>query len=234
MKTIIKVQNIQKTYKSGDIDYQALKGISFEVQEGEMVAIMGPSGSGKSTTMHIIGLLDVADSGIFELNGLEVNKYTNDQLADMRNREIGFVFQSFNLLPRANISKNIEVPLIYKGIKKIVRDQLVKEALEKVGLTDKALNMPNQISGGQSQRVAIARALVTKPSIILADEPTGNLDSKTADEIIKIFQNMNKEGKTIIMITHEPDIAKHCKRIINLKDGKIESDQLNKNFSYLL
>ena len=195
-KTIIKIKDLTKTYHTGVIDYQALNGISFEIKEGEMVAIMGPSGSGKSTTLHILGVLDTLDTGLYELNGTTIKKYNTDKLAEIRNKEIGFIFQSFNLLPRASISKNVEMPLIYRGTKKAERMEMVKRALDEVGLLDRIDNMPNQISGGQIQRVAIARAIVTNPSLILADEPTGNLDSKTAMDVMRIFQKMNKAGKT--------------------------------------
>jgi len=227
MKPVIKVKNISKTYRTGAVEYKALKGISFEVEPGEMVALMGPSGSGKSTTMHILGILDSADSGTYELNGKVIQKYSDDELAGIRNREIGFVFQAFNLLPRASVFKNVELPLVYRGIKREERGSLVLKALKQVGLADKAANMPSQISGGQTQRVAIARAIVANPTMILADEPTGNLDSKTAMSILKVFQQMNELGKTVIIVTHELEIAQSCGRIINLKDGEISSDKIN-------
>jgi len=233
-KTLIKVDKLSKSYRTGSFTYQALKSVSFKIDREEMVAIMGPSGSGKSTTLHILGILDTADSGTYELNNREIKRYSSDRLAEIRNKEIGFVFQAFNLLPRASVSKNVELPLIYRGIPKPQRDEMVKQALKAVGLAEKANNMPNQISGGQVQRVAIARAIVGEPSIILGDEPTGNLDSKNALEIMKIFQQMNAQGKTIILITHEPDIAECCKRVIHLKDGKIISDEINKHVTNLL
>jgi len=193
-----------------------------------MVAIIGPSGSGKSTTMHILGALDNPTSGTYFLNDKDVSKLSDDQLADIRNKEIGFVFQSFNLLPRTTVLDNVALPLTYAGYKRKERESLAIEALEAVGLKEKSSNHSNQLSGGQIQRVAIARAIVTKPSIILADEPTGNLDSVTSIEIMKIFQQMNREGKTIILITHEHDIAAFASRIIQIKDGEIISDQINK------
>lgn len=234
VKNLIKITNLNKTYHIGEIAYPALININLAVKPGEMVAIMGPSGSGKSTAMHILGILDSADSGTYELNGTEIKRYSNDRLAEIRNKEIGFVFQAFNLLPRATLAKNVEMPLIYRGIPQAERMRMVDVALQKVGLQDKFDNMPNQISGGQMQRAAIARAIAGSPAIILADEPTGNLDSKTAMEIIRIFQQMNNEGKTIIMITHEQDIAECCKRIITLRDGEIVKDEPNKKFVNLL
>ena len=228
MKQLIKLTNIVKTYQIGSIDYQALKGISFSINEGEMVAIIGPSGSGKSTAMHILGALDVPTSGEYELNGKDVSKLTDNELAFIRNKEIGFVFQSFNLLSRTTVLDNVELPLTYAGVNKNERTKRAIEALKSVKLDDKLKNKSNQLSGGQIQRVAIARALVTNPSIILADEPTGNLDSKTSYEVMDIFTQMNKEGKTIIIITHEPDIAEFASRIISLKDGLVVKDEINK------
>lgn len=226
--SLLNFQNIVKEYKTGDDVYQALKGISFEVESGEMVAIIGPSGSGKSTTMHILGALDKPSSGKYFLNGHDVEQMDDNQLADIRSREIGFVFQSFNLLTRTTVLDNVCLPLVYQNVKPEVRKERAIEALKSVGLESKINNKSNQISGGQIQRVAIARALVTQPSIILADEPTGNLDSKTSVEVMGIFQKMNLEGKTILIITHEPDIASFCRRIITLKDGEILSDVQNK------
>jgi putative ABC transport system ATP-binding protein len=229
MSVLLKLENITKTYRTGDSDYQALKGISFEVEKGEMVAIIGPSGSGKSTTMHILGALDKPTTGKYILNGKDVEKLGDDELASLRGDEIGFVFQAFNLLPRVSVLDNVTLPLVYQGVKPAVRIERALKALEQVGLADKLHNKSNQISGGQIQRVAIARALVTNPSIILADEPTGNLDTKTSVEVMAIFQKMNDEGKTVLLITHEPDIAAFASRTITLKDGQILSDEKNLN-----
>ncbi len=202
----------------------ALDDISFEVKKGEFVAIMGPSGSGKSTLMHILGALDRPTSGIYILDGENVENLNEDELANIRNKKIGFVFQAFNLLPRTTALKNVILPMIYAGIPKEAREDKALMLLTRVGLGDRLQHLPSQLSGGQQQRVAIARALVMDPSIILADEPTGNIASAQAEEIMAIFQNLNKDGKTIIMITHEDDIAHHAKRIIHLKDGKIDTD----------
>jgi len=226
--SLIELKKIEKVYKIGDQSYKALKSLTLSIEQGEMVAIIGPSGSGKSTTMHILGALDNPTSGTYFLNDKDVSKLSDDQLADIRNKEIGFVFQSFNLLPRTTVLDNVALPLTYAGYKRKERESLAIEALEAVGLKEKSSNHSNQLSGGQIQRVAIARAIVTKPSIILADEPTGNLDSVTSIEIMKIFQQMNREGKTIILITHEHDIAAFASRIIQIKDGEIISDQINK------
>jgi len=228
MSELIEIRDITKTYQLGPVEYAALKGISFSIKEGEMIAIIGPSGSGKSTTMHIIGALDNPTSGQYILNGKDVSKMSDDELAHIRNKEIGFVFQSFNLLSRTTVLENVELPLTYAGVKKDERVKRSIEALKAVNLDDKLKNKSNQLSGGQIQRVAIARAIVTNPSIILADEPTGNLDSKTSYEVMGIFGKMNKSGKTIIIITHEPDIALFCGRIITLKDGLIVDDKINK------
>lgn len=224
MHEIIKTKDIIKLYVMGIEELYALKGVSITIRKNEYVAIMGPSGSGKSTLMNIIGCLDTPTSGIYELNGQNVSEMDDNELASVRNKEIGFVFQTFNLLPRSNALHNVELPLIYAGLSKHERIRLAEEALESVGLQDRMFHKPNELSGGQRQRVAIARALVNKPSIILADEPTGNLDSKTGDEIMELFDTLHSKGNTIIVVTHEDFIAEHAERIIRLRDGKIESD----------
>jgi putative ABC transport system ATP-binding protein len=207
----------------------ALRDVSLDIFPNEYVALMGPSGSGKSTLMNILGCLDTPSSGIYTFKGLDVNEMTDDDLAEIRNKEIGFVFQTFNLLPRATALKNIELPLIYSGVPADERKERAIKALEDVGLHDRMLHRPNELSGGQRQRVAVARALVTKPSIILADEPTGNLDTKTGIEIMKLFQDLWSKGNTVILVTHEEDIARHARRIIRIRDGKVESDTINPN-----
>ncbi len=224
---MIKVSHISKIYYSGEssiqtqIETKALDDVSFEIKRGEFVAIMGPSGSGKSTLMHILGALDKPTKGTYILDGENVEDLNDDQLADIRNKKIGFVFQSFNLLPRTSALDNVMLPLSYAGVRKIKRSEIAKKYLKMVGLEDRLNNHPNQLSGGQQQRVAIARSLVNNPAIILADEPTGNIASNQAEEIMDIFKKLNDEGHTIIMITHEPDIAEHAKRIIHVKDGRI-------------
>lgn len=227
---LISLKEITKTYVTGTNEYQALKGISLDIFEGDFVAIMGPSGSGKSTTMHIIGALDTPTSGSYLVKGKEISKFSEDELSEIRNKEIGFVFQAFNLLPRTTVFKNVERPMMYAGIPPHEREKRVMEALQLVHIESKAQNLSNHISGGQIQRVAIARALVMNPAIILADEPTGNLDSKTAHEIMDFFQKLNNQGHTIVLITHEPDIAAFAKRIILLKDGLIQEDKENKQY----
>lgn len=219
--TLVKLSKINKVYQTGEVFFKALKNINLEVKKGEFLAVIGASGSGKSTLMHIIGLLDHPTSGSYTLDDQDTSHLKEDTLAKIRNQKIGFVFQSFNLLPRTSALENVALPLIYSGIPKGDRLKMAKEALEQVGLGDKLSSHPNQLSGGQQQRVAIARALVTNPEIILADEPTGNLDSKSGGEIMKIFEGLHKIGKTIIMITHEEDIAKHAKRKVRMKDGEI-------------
>ena len=229
MSEIIKVQGLRKIYNTGKIQVEALKGIDFKVEEKEFVAIMGASGSGKSTFMNILGCLDTVSYGKYELDGIDVSKMNSSELATIRNKKIGFVFQSFNLLPKIDILKNVELPMLYAGVGKKERRKRATEALEKVGLGDRIDHKPNEISGGQKQRVAIARSLVNEPKIILADEPTGNLDSKVGDEIMKIFTDLNNDGVTIVLVTHEPDIAAFAKRIVVFKDGIIISDELNQS-----
>ena len=210
----------------GKVKVEALRGVSFYIDKGEFVAIMGPSGSGKSTLMHIIGCLDQPTEGSFIIGGKDVSKLNDDRLAEIRNKRIGFVFQQFNLLSRTSILHNVEIPLIYAGLKAKQRRELAQQALESVGLGNRVKHKPNEISGGEKQRAAIARALVNNPLIILADEPTGNLDTKTGEEIIKIFYKLHQQGNTIIMVTHEAEIARHARRIIHLRDGLIEKEEL--------
>ena len=223
--SIIKMQSLCKFYEMGDQIVRALDSINLDFQRNDYTAIMGPSGSGKSTLMNIIGCLDTPTSGIYELNGQQVADMDDDELARIRNREIGFVFQTFNLLPRLNCLRNVELPLIYAGVSPDEREERARKALVRVGLGDRITHKPAELSGGQIQRVAIARALINNPSIILADEPTGNLDTATSQEIMKIFGALSEAGNTIILITHEEDIARYTSRIIRLRDGKIESDQ---------
>ncbi|MDX2173514.1 MAG: ABC transporter ATP-binding protein [Bacteroidota bacterium] len=227
MQEIISISHLKKTYKIGEEVINALKDVSLSIKKNEYVALMGPSGSGKSTLMNMLGCLDSPTSGDYILNDLSVAKMSDNQLAEVRNKEIGFVFQTFNLLPRATTLENVALPLVYAGFSKEDRDKRAKEVLEQVGLGNRMSHKPNELSGGQRQRVAIARALVNKPAIILADEPTGNLDSKTSVEIMGLFEEIHKNGNTIILVTHEEDIALHAHRIVRLKDGLVESDTLN-------
>lgn len=222
---LIRTNDLWKTYTMGDEVIHALSGVSFEIKRNEYVAIIGPSGSGKSTLMNLIGCLDSPTRGEYWLNGKNVAQMDDDELAMIRNREIGFVFQTFNLLPRATALHNVELPLIYNGTPAARRLELAKKALESVELGNRMGHKPNELSGGQRQRVAIARALVNTPSLILADEPTGNLDSKTSDEIMQLFENLHARGNTIILVTHEPDIAAHAHRVISIRDGKISKDE---------
>lgn len=238
-KSVIEITDLTRHYKMGQTIVKALNGVSLNVKENEYIAIMGPSGSGKSTMMNMIGCLDTPTSGEYILNGQKVSELNDAELAQARNREIGFVFQTFNLLPRTDCLNNVELPLIYSGMKSSERKKRAIATLEKVGLGDRLDHKPNELSGGQRQRVAIARALVNDPSILLADEPTGNLDSKTGDEIMMLFEELYRAGNTIILVTHENDIANHARRIVRLRDGLIESDQkvvkpvLAKNESHL-
>lgn len=224
MDSIIKIENLYKTYFMGEQSVQVLKGLSLDIMKNEYVALMGPSGSGKSTLMNILGCLDTPTGGNYILNGKDVSKMPDDDLAEVRNKEIGFVFQQFNLLPRLTAVENVALPLIYAGVNKKDRTERAIESLRKVGLGDRGHHKSNELSGGQIQRVAIARALVNNPSILLADEPTGNLDSKTSVEVMDIFAKIQESGNTVILVTHEEDIAKYAKRIVRLKDGVIESD----------
>lgn len=226
MQPVINIKNIKKTYIMGTVEVNALVDVSLQINKNEYVAIMGPSGSGKSTLMNIIGCLDTPTSGLYEFNGVNVSDMNDNELAKIRNKEIGFVFQTFNLLARSNALHNVELPLIYAGMKKTDRHALAEEALQHVKLADRMHHKPNELSGGQRQRVAIARALVTKPSIILADEPTGNLDSKTGVEIMGLFNELHAQGNTIILVTHEEDIARHAHRVIRVRDGMVEHDGL--------
>lgn len=233
MNSIIQLDDIKKSYYLGKQELKVLKGISLEIFKNEYVALMGPSGSGKSTLMNLLGCLDSPTAGKYILNGADVSKMLDDDLAEVRNKEIGFVFQQFNLLPRLTAEENVALPLIYNGTPKKIRTEQALEMLKRVGLEDRSHHKPNELSGGQNQRVAIARALVNNPSIILADEPTGNLDSKTSVEIMHIFDKIQADGNTVILVTHEEDIANYAHRVIRLRDGIIESDHTRKELSVL-
>ena len=224
---LIEVSNLVKVYKTGEVELRALDGVSFKIDYGEFVAVMGPSGSGKSTTMNMLGCLDSPMSGTYRLDGRDVAKLSGDELSKVRNLKLGFVFQGFNLLPRLNALDNVALPLIYSGVPSAERRQRAREALDWVGLGDRALHRPNQLSGGQQQRVAIARALVGRAPLILADEPTGNLDTKTSMEIMRLLTEVNREGKTVVLVTHEPDIAEYAKRVLRFKDGCLVEDHQN-------
>lgn len=224
---LIRIRDLHRVYQVGESEVRALDGVDLDIAKNEYVAIMGPSGSGKSTLMNILGCLDTPSSGSYRLKDKEIAERTDDELAHIRNQEIGFVFQTFNLLPRADALHNVELPLVYAGLRHEERRQRAREALTLVGLSDRMTHKPNELSGGQRQRVAIARALVNKPSIILADEPTGNLDSRTGDEIMSAFESIWKQGNTVILVTHEADIAEHARRIVRMRDGRVESDTVN-------
>jgi putative ABC transport system ATP-binding protein len=225
-RTLFSIEQVTKVYRMGQVEVQALRGVSFSIEAGEFVAIMGPSGSGKSTLMHILGCLDRPTSGRLALNGLDLLQATDNQLAEIRNAEIGFVFQQFNLLPRASALRNVETPAIYAKVRRKERLKRARELLEKVGLGDRLFHSPHQLSGGEHQRVAIARALINDPAIILADEPTGNLDTKTGDEILTLFQKLNEEGRTIVLVTHERYVTECASRIIHLKDGLVSQEEI--------
>lgn len=231
MEPIIELKDIKKEYKIGTEEIHALSGVTLNIYKNEYVALMGPSGSGKSTLMNMLGCLDSPTSGEYILNNLAVAQMSDNELAEVRNKQIGFVFQTFNLLPRSTTLENVMLPLVYAGIEKTKREEMAKKVLEQVGLGNRMTHKPNELSGGQRQRVAIARALVNNPAIILADEPTGNLDSKTSVEIMGLLEEIHKNGNTIILVTHEEDIAAHAHRIVRLKDGKVESDNQNTNIT---
>lgn len=223
-KEVIKLENIKRFFKIGDVEVQALRGVNLTINKGEYVALMGPSGSGKSTLMNLLGCLDTPTAGKYWLNGQDVSQMDDDELAEIRNKEIGFVFQTFNLLPRSTAIDNVALPLVYAGYSRTERNKRALQTLESVGLADRTDHKPNELSGGQRQRVAIARALINNPSIILADEPTGNLDTKTSYEIMELMEKIHEQGNTVIIVTHEEDIARRAHRIIRLRDGVVESD----------
>lgn len=229
MSSVIRLEEIKKSYFMGRQELQVLKGISLQIQRNEYVALMGPSGSGKSTLMNILGCLDSPTSGTYILNGHDVSKMPDNELAEIRNKEIGFVFQQFNLLPRLTALENVALPLVYSGISKKLRTEMAMEVIKKVDLEDRHHHKPNELSGGQCQRVAIARALVNNPAIILADEPTGNLDTKTSYEIMNIFSKIHADGNTVVLVTHEEDISNYAHRVIRLRDGVIETDKVRQN-----
>ena len=222
---MIEVKELRKIYRQGSVETPALRGVSFRIEKGEFIAIMGPSGSGKSTLLHILGFLDRPTSGIYRFEGKSIDELTDDELARIRNKKMGFVFQAFNLLPRITVFENVRLPLVYSDIKKDLEEELVKKAIREVGLSHRINFYPNQLSGGEQQRVAIARAMVNNPSVIFADEPTGNLDSKAGKMIMALLQKLNEKGHTILLVTHEKYTSEHAKRIIRLKDGEIVSDE---------
>jgi len=225
---LIRMEGVTKTYDSGEIAVHALRGITLEIESGQMVAVIGPSGSGKSTLMHILGCLDAPSAGTYRLEGRDVDDLSGFQIAAIRNQKIGFVFQTFNLLPKASLLRNVELPLLYAGISGSERKELARAALDRVGLGDRARHRPAELSGGQRQRAAIARALVNEPSLVLADEPTGNLDTKTGLEILEIFDRLHARGETIVIVTHDPAIAERCGRVVQIVDGRIEDDRLTR------
>ena len=234
MSEIIRIKDLKRNFKLGSEVIKVLKGLTFNIQKNEYVALMGPSGSGKSTLMNILGCLDTPTSGEYILNNNNVGQLSDNELAEIRNKEIGFVFQTFNLLPRSTALENVALPLIYAGQNSSKRNEIATKMLEQVGLGDRMTHKPNELSGGQRQRVAVARAMVNSPSIILADEPTGNLDTKTSYEIMALFDEIHKKGNTIILVTHEEDIAQHAHRIIRLRDGEVESDIKNENITKIV